>query len=273
MMISDVLYEYCRKWNLSNPAKIAETFTSHVFKVSYQNRTAVLKVLTIVGQKHEAKGPVVLRCFEGNGAVRLLNADEGAYLLEFVDGRHLKDLVANSGDDKATEIICDVLNQIHSYAGPKPSDLISMTENFRGLFARAKIEPPDSIFSFGAKVALRLIETERDPHVLHGDIHHKNILESKDRGWLAIDPQCLYGERTYDVANSFFNPDDMPDLVETQDRIEKCCQIFSRRLNLDSKRILEFAFAYGCLSSAWCIEDGHNPERRLRITRLIQDLL
>jgi streptomycin 6-kinase len=43
--------------------------------------------------------------------------------------------------------------------------------------------------------------------VLHGDIHHGNILDAGQRGWLAIDPKGLIAERGFDFANMFCNPD------------------------------------------------------------------
>jgi aminoglycoside/hydroxyurea antibiotic resistance kinase len=42
--------------------------------------------------------------------------------------------------------------------------------------------------------------------VLHGDLHHGNVLDFGLRGWLAIDPKGLLGERGFDFANIFTNP-------------------------------------------------------------------
>lgn len=263
---------YCRKWHLSSPVQLVETFTSHVYKVYFDGEPAILKILTPIGQRSEAKAALVLKHFNGNGAVRLLNSDGRAHLLEYVPGKHLKDLVATGLDREATEIICSILKKLHGHSDQIPDGLTSMRENFRALFAVASSVFADPIFAIGADVAEKLISSEKEIRVLHGDIHHKNILESKDRGWIAIDPQCLFGERTYDVANSFFNPDDIPSLVETPERIRTTCKTFSAHLNLDPSRILDFAFAYGCLSTAWCLEDGQSPDRRLRITRLLQKL-
>lgn len=263
---------YCEKWRLSSPVQIAETFTSYVYKVHFKGEPAVLKILTSVGQKSEASAATVLKYFDSDGAVRLLNADDGGHLIEYLPGRQLKELVANGQDLESTKAVCSVLNQLHKRSVPIPDGLKSMRGNFRSLFSTASSGNGDPLFAVGAEVAEKLISTEKEPCVLHGDIHHKNIIESKDRSWVAIDPQGLVGERTYDVANFFFNPDDMPSLVETPERISATCKLFSEQLSLDPKRILDFAFAYGCLSSAWCIEDGQNPERRLRITRVLQNL-
>ncbi len=49
------------------------------------------------------------------------------------------------------------------------------------------------------------METEKC--VLHGDLHHENVLDFGEKGWLAIDPKKLYGDRAFDYANIFCNPD------------------------------------------------------------------
>jgi len=52
-----------------------------------------------------------------------------------------------------------------------------------------------------------LLADQHDVGVLHGDIHHGNILDFGPRGWLTIDPKGLIGERDFDYANLFCNPD------------------------------------------------------------------
>lgn len=264
---------YCKAWQLSEPEQIAQTFTSDVYRVKFNNDVAVLKILNAKGQEFESKGAAVLRCFNGNGAVRLLNADAGAHLLEFVDGQQLKSLVEQGNDDLATDVLCDVIQKIHSYSGPCPPELISMERNFRSLFEREKLESQDGIYARGAVLARELIETASDLRVLHGDIHHENILKHSIRGWLAIDPQCLFGERTYDLANTFYNPNGFSGLAANPDRIRRLAKKFSKALGIEEKRILQYAFAYGCLSASWCIEDGQSTDATLKITREIERLL
>lgn len=253
---------YCAKWSLTTPTKIASTFTSEVYKVQTAQGPAVLKILNEKGRNFEVHGATVLKCFNGHGAVKILNADEGAHLLEFINGPDLKTLVNEGRDDEATNIICDVINKLHQYRGDVPENLISMERNFRSLYKKVETEPLDSIYVAGLRVAERLMASPVDPRVLHGDLHHENILLSPSRGWLAIDPQCLYGERTYDLANTFYNPNGFDCSVSS---IERRCQIFSSRLELDPRRILEYAFAYGCLSAAWCLEDGRSPDATFRV--------
>lgn len=264
---------YCKNWQLSDPERIARTFTSDVYKVKFNGESVVLKILNEKGKTFESKGAAVLRCFNGNGAVRLINADDGAHLLEFIDGPMLKSHVEQGNDDSAMDVLCDVIAKIHSYSGPCPSELISMERNFRSLFERAKSENEGDIYKRGAKLARELIATAKDLRVLHGDIHHENILRHPIRGWLAIDPQCLFGERTYDLANAFYNPSGYSDLAACSDRIVRLAKKFSQTLHIEQKRILQYAFAYGCLSASWSIEDGQSPDTTLRIAQEIELLI
>lgn len=264
------LKNYCEKWGLTCLVHLASTFTSFVFRVEYQAAPAVLKILNEKGKLFEGQGASVLKCFDGNGAIRLFESDAGANLLEFADGPSLLSVVDEGNDGRATSILCDTILKLHSYSGPTPADLISMERNFRSLFEQARKEPTDSPYRVGAKLAEKLIGTEARKRVLHGDIHHENIMQSSQRGWVAIDPQCLYGENTYEFANTFYNPNGYSELLESADSIQSRSRIFSSRFGIDPKRILEFAVAYGCLRAAWCIEDGQDPNPVLNIAAKIK---
>ncbi len=263
---------YAKKWSLKDPRKIAETSTIKVYRVYRDDLPLVLKILTPLGQIDEADGAIALRHFSGKGAVELLGYDKGAHLVSYIDGRSLNSIVTGGQDDQATEIVCDVLDLLHNSSPELPQGLTSMEQNFESLFAHAK-RGDFELLSEAAKIASHLLSSGQERIVLHGDVHHKNIFESSTHGWLAIDPKGLIGERTYDYANIFYNPDDSPEIVERPERITSVCSIFSRRFDIDPSRILKFAFAYGCLSACWEIDDGLKPDRRLRIAKIIQELL
>lgn len=252
---------------------ISQTSTSCIYRVSHNGAPAILKVLTELGKKIESNGASALRCFDGTGSVRLLNGNSDGLLLEYIDGPKLSTLVKNNQDGQATKIICEVLDRLHSYSDSIPKEIPDLKKQFHSLFIRARNEEDNSIFYKAAKIGEELISTETEKRLLHGDIHHTNILKSTQRGWLAIDPQPLCGERTYDLANSFFNPDDMSELVETKERVEMLAEVYADHLQVDKKRILKFAFAHGGLSMSWQLDDGEDPARRLRITKLIEQLL
>jgi streptomycin 6-kinase len=248
-----MLNYYLAAWNLANPQFLTQTMTSHIYTVTYQTETVVLKLLS-PSEIDEQRGAVALRCFDGHGAVRLLRYDEGAQLMEYAAGDELVTLVERGEDENATHIIAQVIQQLHSVPQKNfPHDGLIMLERwFEALFNKAASDKQlgiDSIYVRSASLANRLLVDQREVRVLHGDIHHRNIRKTS-RGWLTFDPKGLIGERTYDCANTLCNPV-MPELVHNETRLLTHARILAETLALDLSRVLAFTYAYACLNASW----------------------
>ncbi|MGF6691926.1 streptomycin 6-kinase [Metapseudomonas resinovorans] len=63
------------------------------------------------------------------------------------------------------------------------------------------------MFACGAACARELLGSQREVVVLHRDVHHENVLDFGERGWRAIDPKRVIGDRGYDYANLICNPE------------------------------------------------------------------
>jgi streptomycin 6-kinase len=101
-----------------------------------------------------------------------------------------------------------------------------------------------------------LLANPREVVPLHGDIHHGNILDFAERGWLAIDPKRLGGERGFDYANLFCNPDHA--VAAAPDRLERQAKVVAEAARLERRRLLQWIVAWAGLSAAWLIEDGED---------------
>jgi len=273
--MADRLEHYLRAWNLSDPQPLAETVTSYVYTVTSEETRVVLKLLTPRAVE-EKTGAIALRCFDGHGAVRLLRADDEAQLLEYADGEDLVALVKRGEDQKATEIIAEVLNKLHAASANTnsiPDGLFNLRRWFRSLFLKAEADRrngADTVYVRAASVAEALLADPRDVRVLHGDIHHENIRHKAQRGWLAFDPKGLVGERTYDAANTLCNPIKAAALVKNETRLLTNADILARNLKIDLDRVLAFMFAYVCLSASWFLEDGVTPHHELRLAEIVE---
>ena len=248
---------YLTAWGLSSPRLLTQTMTSHIYTVSRDTETVVLKLLSPT-ETEEQTGAVALCHFDGNGAVRLLRSDQGAQLLEYAAGDELVTLVERGEDQRATRIIAQVIERLHSVPQDVPrAGLFALDRWFRALFDKAAADRQadiDSIYVRGASLAGRLLADQREVRVLHGDIHHRNIRQST-RGWLAFDPKGVVGERTYDCANTLCNPA-MPELVHNETRLLTNAAILADTLALDLSRVLAFTYTYACLNASWWSESA-----------------
>ena len=109
-------------------------------------------------------------------------------------------------------------------------------------------------------------DLERLLVALHGDVHHANILDFGSQGWLAIDPKGLLGERGYDYANPFCNPDTATAL--RPGRLQGYLAQVSEQARMEPKRLLMWILAYSALSAAWILGDGDGARFDLSIAEL-----
>jgi len=251
------LHHYVAAWELSDPRVLTRTRTSHLYTVTHGADTVVLKLLAPT-ETDEQRGALALRYFDGQGAVRVLRADDRAQLLEYAAGDALVTLVERGEDERATRIIADVLTQLHGVPQDRPYDgLVPLQRWFGALFAQAATDRQagtESLYVRSAALAARLLADPRDIRVLHGDIQHYNIRQSA-RGWLAFDPKGLIGERTYDCANTLCNPV-VPELVHSETRLLTTAAILAEALSLERWRVLAFGYAYACLNASWWLHLG-----------------
>jgi streptomycin 6-kinase len=266
-----------RRWKINSAALIAETFSSRIWKVFRSDgSTAVVKALKPFDDvEDELRGAHFLKWRNGEGAVRLLGRDRRKMLLEYGGERLLTAVLEAEGDEAATEIAADVLARLHHPSErPAPPQLQPLRERFAALFGMAETAGETrhcSIYVEAAKLAASLLDDSRTEVPLHGDLHHDNIVLGQ-RGWLAIDPKGVLGDPGFDAANLFYNPLDRDALCGDPERIERMAQTLSRTLKQDPRRLLDHAFAYGCLSAAWHGEDGNakDESREISVARSIR---
>ena len=91
-------------------------------------------------------------------------------------------------------------------------------------------------------------------------MHHRNVLDFGERGWLAIDPKGLIGDKAYDVSNMFANPLGRTAVTGAEGRIDRLADIFAGTLGYDRKRILGWGAAHAALSASWSLLENRPTE-------------
>ncbi|QSQ17008.1 aminoglycoside phosphotransferase family protein [Myxococcus landrumensis] len=257
---------YLTRWNLTPEGEPITTWGSQLLPVRWRGQAAMLKV----SQHPEEKfGGLLMTWWEGQGAARVLESSDEAILLERAQGeRSLAQLARTGHDDEATRILCDAIAAIHT-PRPKPlPELIPLSVWFRELQPAAALH--GGWLTHSAQAARDLLASPQDVCPLHGDIHHDNVLDFGERGWLVIDPKRLLGERGFDYANLFCNPDvgapdTAPPVATLPERFRRRLDIVLERSGLERGRLLRWILAWAGLSAVWFMSDGDGAEVDFRI--------
>jgi streptomycin 6-kinase len=221
---------------------------------------------------------VALTGFDGRSAVRVLESDAeiGAVLLEqAVPGSDLTRLFEQGSDPEATSIACQVMRNLPKEVPVAGSSLETSEERAAGLDRLwVKYEggtgPIPADLADRARALFReLVSSQAEQVVIHGDLHHENILSSH-RGWLAIDPHGLIAEPCFETYALLRNPDalfELDDLIPiTGRRLDQIAD----ELGYDCERIKAWGFACAILSAWWTLEDhGVGGENDIRVAEAI----
>jgi streptomycin 6-kinase len=266
--LPDIITICERRWSLEVSPPFANLSYNYVAPARRSDGTDLVLKMGVPRPELEREIEA-LRAYDGRGSVRLLDTepDQGVLLLERLkQGRMLSDLWPGN-DDEATIIAAGVMRQLWRPVTPH-HNFKKIEKCFEGL-ARLRFE-----FNGGCgPFPVRLVETAEslykdlsqsmgEPVLLHGDLHHFNILSAAREPWLAIDPKGVVGETAYDVGALLRNP--VPDVFERSDLdhiLDRRVAILAEILDLDRRRFLGWGVAQAVLSAWWSYKDNDSKWR------------
>jgi streptomycin 6-kinase len=258
---------YLRHWDLISDGDPIATPAARLLPVRRRGEPAMLKLSV---EEDERFGGVLMEWWDGDGAARVLARDDAALLLERAMGpASLADMPRTGRDDDACRILCTVATRLHAPRMKPLPELVPLKHWFRELEPAA--EAHGGILTRCAQTARALLIEPREVVVLHGDLHHDNVLDFGARGWLAIDPKRLIGERGFDFANIFTNPDlaDPSRPVATDPgRFARRLEVVTEAARVERERLLRWILAWTGLSAAWFLGDADPATIDLRIAEL-----
>lgn len=219
-----------------------------------------------------------LDLFQGVGAVHLLahDANRGILLIErAMPGTPIYKLQSEPDTTRTAATLMRGLWQSPPANHAFPSLLIWFKAFARlrnkfaggsGPFPAGLIEKAERTFS-----ALNA-STERDV-ILHGDLHHANILFSKRRGWLVIDPKGICGDPGYEVGPFMLNqlPKGRSDAA-TLEIFKQRLAIFSEELSISGKRLAQWSFCHAVLSALWDFEESADWRPTIKLAEMLSGI-
>jgi streptomycin 6-kinase len=252
---------HARAWNVAVDETRA-TETSQLGFGTCGGKPVVLKVLRQENGEEWRCGEI-LNAFGGNGIVLPLAHAPGAVLLpRLVPGYDLVETCLEGRDDEATSTIASIIQRMHVVARQVPdvrsvdglqSDFSKYRHRGDGLIPVEFVDKAEALFG-------DLCVTQRNVRLLHGDLHHYNVLFDSSLGWAAIDPWGVMGEIEFEIGASLRNP--VAGAVKSPGAIERRLRIYEGRLRLDADRALKWSFATTVLGILWPFDPNFGVDLR-----------
>ena len=227
--------------------------TYHYVLSGYQGHDPVVLKLGI-DQKELSREASALRALKGHGVVDLLSEGDGFLLLEAA----VPGLSLNSSfplqDEQGVGVIAGIMRTLHQARLPPAGKFPGLQNWLIKLDAFWDIPLP--CLEKARSLRDALLETASSQVLLHGDLHHGNILQGKEN-WVAIDPKGVIGDPVYEAVAFILNPMEKLTLhPQAADIIHHRINVLSELINISPLRLRDWCFVQSVLGWAWALEDG-----------------
>ncbi|QFF99055.1 hypothetical protein PB01_09570 [Psychrobacillus glaciei] len=251
---------YLEKWNLRSDGPVDNLSYNYVLKVlDEKGNRAILKL----GVANYDFGNEIrtLRAYNGNGCVKIIKADSenGVMLLEHLQpGTMLTEVEEHQAVKTFAHVWTAIRRTVEENADhPSIVDWMKAFDRYQDKYQTNEGPIPNHFVFLARTYFVEIANSSENNDLLHGDLHHENILYSTNDGWLAIDPKGVIGNKYFDfisfLTNQLFNK------LNPRQLLEKRVTLLCEELQLNKKRLLKAAIAMSTLYACWGVEDN-DPE-------------
>jgi streptomycin 6-kinase len=232
--------EIAEKWHLENLAPVSNLSYNYVLSGFRETQPIVLKLsLDTLALDRET---AALMVFDGYGGVPVLDQTEGALLLEHViPGHSLKNHLPN---DKSIQIMCNVMKKLHQASLPNGGPFPHIHDWLTTIDKEWDI--PNEYLRKARELKNKFLETDGNPVLLHGDLHHDNVL-ANGNDWVVIDPKGVIGDPIHEVWTFIMD-------------LEKDTQYVADFFDFNVTVVRQWYFVRAILAACWSLEDNGDPK-------------
>ena len=105
-------------------------------------------------------------------------------------------------------------------------------------------------------IARELFEKYPDRVLLHGDLHHDNLLLREDGDYVFVDPKGVVGPKIFDLPRFILNELDTRYQESDVEHIENVITTLCEKLDYPEEDVKKLFYMETVLANAWFIEDG-----------------
>jgi streptomycin 6-kinase len=225
--------------------------------VTAEHQLSVVKIALPVDDPEIFGEAAYLRILDGRGCPQLLAEDmtaKGILIERAQPGRTLKELFEGRESD-ALPVLIEMMSKTREPVPADKSNLIILDDWFEGL-RRAKDTPFPDDYAERAQSFYSDMSAKSEKFLLHGDLHHENILSSERESYVAIDPKAIVGPLGYEISvflnNHLWWIDGEASLAAN---LDAAVELYSEAFQMPEREVRQWAFCQMVLSTWWSFDE------------------
>lgn len=261
------------QWGITNIELVDETNYSCVLKgISSIYGPVILKKrseLKVIEDEYH-----VLTEYSGRRFCKIYEVDlnKGILLEELITpGTVLKD---ESSIDKRLEVFCTLFQDLHKpvsgeYKYPTYLDWVSRIASILENMTEFKVLALH--MKKAENICKDLFRKYPEKMLLHGDLHHYNILLNSNAGYTIIDPKGVIGNPIFDIPRFILNELEDEITPALKDKIQYCMSVISNKLDINPDVIKQCFYIETAMAQCWNVES--NEQASIESVLLAKDIL
>jgi len=264
-MLSDVskqLEHYRIQWHLSDFKQMTYDSINVLFTcLSADHGPSILKIgYNATESERECN---VLKTYQKMLFCKVYEADleNGVMLLEkIVPGTTLR---KESCLDRRLDVFCQAFEGLHvkSRNGGVYPTYLELVDKAVAYMKQCKHDEELYDCILRAKQLCRELSVHYSQKLLlHGDLHHDNMLLDRGGTYRIIDPKGVIGDPVFDVMRFIINEFDETLDATFDKKFNRIIEVISEKLRIPKGDLYQLVYIEMCLTQSWHLEDGKEPD-------------
>lgn len=238
-------------WSLSNLRPIYEREQSAVWFCESESFGPVVLKWNSTGQLDSEYR--MLSQLQGRGCCKVYGYDKERFLL--LEERVLPGTVLREEQslEKRVEVLANVFREIHvpQQDGETYLDWLNKAHAF--CESQNVSDELTRLAGQARDICVELFDKYPERVLLHGDLHHDNLLLRSDGSYAVIDPKGVIGPEILDLPRFLLNEADFDD---DPTHMERAVCLVSQACGYPEEDLRKALFMEAVLATVWCVEDG-----------------
>jgi len=265
--IVDLVREH---WKLIHVIPV-ENMTYHfVAKAEMESHQKVVLKIGLDKKSIENEKKTLL-FFNGKGSVKLLDFYEEYHAMlldQIIPGYSLKSIYP-AQFDFVIETYCKTMQKLHSRKLPYYHSFPHVHSWLAAIDHVSKDKLPQILIEKAIDLKNKLLSTLSNEKLLHGDLHHDNIIQDKNE-WIIIDPKGVVGEVEFEAAAfDFMHIDELANYKEAKEIMHSRIERLAKKAHLDPQRLMDWVYVRLILMAVWSVEDNGDPTSPINLASFL----